>query len=223
MKELVIFDVDNTIIKGQSQKLLLEFVFKKRIIKFFRYLKILYWFALYKLGISKNPEKTMEYAYGFLKNKDEYYLENIINDFFNNKLKRYFFKEALDLIDKHKKEEREIILISNAIEPIIKKIAQYSGIKYYIATKLEIQNGKYTGKIDGGIVYGKNKIAKIKDFIEKNGFSFKNSWSYGDHASDLDILGTVTHSIAVNPDRTLYKEANQRHWPILNFRNLLSS
>ncbi|MCX6731614.1 MAG: HAD-IB family hydrolase [Candidatus Parcubacteria bacterium] len=221
MKELVIFDVDNTIIKGQSQRLLLEYVFKKRLIKFFYYLKILCWFILYKLGIAKNPKKTMEYAFGFLKDKDENYLKNIIDDFFESELKKHFYKEALDLIDKHKRNGQEIILISNAIEPIIMRIAQYLGIKDYIATKLEIQNGKFTGKLFGEIVYGKNKIDKIREFIKKNNFSLKNSWSYGDHITDLPVLKIASHPIAVNPDKILFKEASKKHWPVLNFKNLL--
>jgi len=217
MKELVIFDIDNTIIKGQSQRILLGFVFKKGIINFFYYLKILCWFLLYNLGIAKNPKRVMEYALIFLNGKDECYIEDIINEFFDKELKKYFFKEALELIDRHKKEGRKIVFVSTAIEPVIRKIAYYLGVKYYLATKLEIKNGRYTGKIDGEIVYGKNKINRLKDFLEKNNFSLKNSWAYGDHISDLDILEVTSHPIVVNPDRILYKEAKKRGWNILNF------
>lgn len=167
MKDMVILDLDGVIIKGQSQRLLLSYLFKKRLIGLFYYLKIYFWFILYKLRLVKNPKKVMEYAFGFLKNKATEEIDKIANDFFDNVLKKFIYKEIVDIINKHKEEERVLLLVSNAIDIIVKKVSQFLNIENYISTHLEVSNNKYTGKIIGDIVYGKNKVNYIKNFIEK--------------------------------------------------------
>jgi len=66
MKELAIFDLDNTLLKEQSQAALLNYAFKKRLISLFFYIKVMSWFIAYKLGLAKNPKKIMEYSFNFL-------------------------------------------------------------------------------------------------------------------------------------------------------------
>jgi len=82
MNELVIFDLDNTLIKKQSQALLLAYVLKKRLISPFFYFIIMTWFIFYKLGLVKNPRKIMEYSFSFLKGKRVISFRKIIDDFF---------------------------------------------------------------------------------------------------------------------------------------------
>ena len=149
MKELAIFDLDNTLIKKQSQVFLLAYAFKKGHIDFFSYIFIMLWFIAYKIGLVKNPKKIMEFSFNFLKNKSIDEFESIIDNFFENKLKSTLLIEALKLVKKHKKDGRETLIVSNAIEYIPKKVAQYLGIDYSIGTKLEIVNNKFTGKIKG--------------------------------------------------------------------------
>jgi HAD superfamily hydrolase (TIGR01490 family) len=221
MKELVILDLDGTIIKGQSQLLFLNFLLKKRIIGLFFYIRIYLWFLFYKLGFLKNSEEVvdiMNYSFSFLKGKKREYVEGLVNDFFNKNIKEFIFSEMTDIINKHKSEGRELLIISNSVDVIVGKVAEFLGISNYIGTKLELVDGKFTGKILGGIVYGKNKIIFAKDFIEKNNLDFKNSWVYTDHISDLDLMALSSNPHAVNPDKLLKAETKKRNWPILMFK-----
>ena len=70
MRELVIFDLDNTLIKGQSQAFLLSYLLKKGVITPFFYLKLMSWFIFYKLGLIKNPGRIMDYSFSFLKDNE---------------------------------------------------------------------------------------------------------------------------------------------------------
>jgi len=88
MKEMVIFDLDNTLIKGQSLKILLAYGKKLGLVSFFSYIKIMLWFALYKIGAIKNPRGMMEYGFKFLKDKDSEEVERIIAEFFKKELKK---------------------------------------------------------------------------------------------------------------------------------------
>lgn len=222
LKDLVILDLDNVIIKGQSQRLLLKYLFKKNLIGFFYYFKITLWFILYKIGLVCDPKKVMEYAFGFLKNRETEEVDKIAGEFFDEVLKHNILKEAINLIKKYKIEKKELIIVSNVIDIIVKKVAEFLDIKNFIGTHLEIIDNKFTGKILGDIVYGKNKITYFNNFIKKNNLSFNKIWSYGDHITDLDILKIASNPIAVNPDNFLKKEATKNHWQILNFKETVS-
>jgi HAD superfamily hydrolase (TIGR01490 family) len=175
---------------------------------------------LYKLGISKSSKEVihiMNYSFSFSKGEPEEKLENLINEFFDKDIKNNIFSEIINIIKKHKAEGRELLIISSAIDAIVGRVAKFLEINNYIGTKLETIDGKFTGKILGDIVYGKNKIDFAKDFISENNLDFKNSWVYTDHHSDLDLMALSSNPHAVNPEKTLKKEAEKRNWPVLMF------
>lgn len=140
-KEVVIFDIDNTLISGYTQNILLKYLFRKGLIKLLPYLKICFWFFLYKIKIIKNPKNIMDYAYGFLKDKAIKDFDGIVNQFFEEELKYFVFEQGIVLINQHISENRELLLVSSAIKPIVQKCAQYFNIKNYISTELEINDG----------------------------------------------------------------------------------
>jgi len=223
MNELVIFDLDGVIIKGQSQLIFLDYVFRKRLVSLFFYLKIFSWFVFYKLGLVKNPKKIMDFSFSFLKGKKIEEVDEIVEVFLKEVLHKFIFSEIIDIINEHKAKDREVIIVSNGADILVKKVADFLDIKNYISTRLEITNGKFTGKILGDIVYGKNKVKVTNEFIKKNNLDLYNSYAYADHISDLDLLLMVSNPFAVNPDNLLFAEAKKRNWPILMFnKNLIN-
>lgn len=222
MKELAIFDLDNTLLKEQSQAALLGYAFKKRFIGLFFYIKTMLWFIAYKLGLAKDPKKIMEYAFNFLKDKEEKEFKKIIKNFFDTRLHDYIFRKSFDLIKQHKEEGRKTLIVSNSIEYISEVIAEFLGIDYFIGTKLETKEGKFTGKIKGDIIYGKNKIPAINEFVKENNLSLVGSWGYSDHHSDLPFLGMVDNPVVVNPTKKLLEKAKGLNWPILTFEETIN-
>lgn len=218
MNELVIVDIDNTLVKGQSQNILLDYLYRRKIIGVFYFVKIYLWFILYRFGLVKNPKPILEYAVRFLKDKDVVSVERIIKKFVDTTLRHFFFAEALEIIRIHKKAGRKIILVSNAVDVLVKEISDLVAANDYIASALEIKDNVHTGKIVGQLVYGDRKLAVVKSYAEKHGeFSFKNMWVYADHYSDEKLLSAVGHPYAVNPDSGLKKIAIAKKWPILIF------
>ncbi|AKM84296.1 TPA: hypothetical protein DCZ46_03045 [Candidatus Campbellbacteria bacterium] len=216
---IVIFDVDDTLIKGQSQKIFIDYLFRKKMISLFVYLKIIIWFLLYKIGLVSNPKSIAKYSFKLFKGKTEQEIKNISKSFFEESLKNYFYQDALRILDDHKKNNRKIILLSNAIEIIIKEIAEYVEVENYICTKLEIKDGLYTGKIDGDTTFGKNKVKKLEDFLKGKNLSLQNqeNWGYGDHPSDIFVLKLVKYPFIINPDKKMQNIANKNKWSILIF------
>ncbi len=217
MKELIIFDVDNTIIAGQSQALLIKYLYKKGYVSFLYFVSLLTWVFLYKLGIVKDPLVPMKYGLSFAKGKTIDEVQKIIDDFFDTILINRIYKNILEIISEHKNKNRDIILVSNAPDILIKKVAEYLKINIFISTNLEVVDGVYTGNIFGEIMYGEQKLLAVKKYIESKDYSLENSWAYGDHDSDIFLLEKVSHPYAVNPSKLLKLVAEKNNWPILIF------
>lgn len=220
MKELVIFDMDGTIVNGQSQMIFLRYLLSKHEIKLSFYIRLSVWFVLYKIGFVNDPKRPMEYAFSFLKGESVEMIAAIAHSFFEEKLKKSIFLEASNIILEHQRIGREVILVSNAAELIVKEIALYLSIDRYISTTLEIKDGYYTGKITD-ILYGERKTEILKRFAGANHWNIDTAWAYGDHSSDQSLLSIVKHPVAVNPSPDLSKVASKRHWPILSFKETL--
>lgn len=216
-KELVIFDIDKTLIEGQSQRLLINYLYKQNYIGVFFYAKIILWFALYKIGLFKNPRKIMDYSYTFAKGKSVNYIHELLEDFYESVLKECFYQEAVSILEKHSQEKRQILIISNVVSPLARIISDRLSINNYIATKLEKRGNKYTGNIKGEIIYGEEKMKKAKQFMKDQGFSPSNTWAYADHHSDISLLKNTSKPHAVNPTKRLFKEAKRNDWQILSF------
>src|SRR3989338_818497 len=162
MKELVIVDIDNTLIKGQSQKVLLRYLYNKKMVGVFYFSRIYLWFVLYKLGLVKNPRIVLEYAIRFLRGKRVLGIQKLIKEFAVHELPPLFFRGMLEIIEGHKRAGRKIVLVSNTIDALVKEIASMIGVDDFIALKLEIKDNVYTGKVSGSLVYGENKYNVIK-------------------------------------------------------------
>lgn len=218
MKELVILDLDGTLIKGQSQRLLLDYLLEKRFIGRIAYYKLVWWFILYKTGFVSDPQRAMRYGYGFLEGKSVVDFEEIVREYFEERLRHLIYDEAVKIIEGHRLQGRELVLISNAIVFIPDVVSQFLGIANVIGTVPVVEAGRFTGEISS-FAYGAKKTILIKEYAEKKGLSLKGSWAYADHISDLSLLEMVKRSFAVNPDFKLRKEAEKRGWDVLLWGN----
>lgn len=217
-KKIAVFDIDGTLVDGQSQKYLLDYLFKKKVISKSYYYRVLTWFIFYRLGLARSPKKVMEYAYTFLKGKNEKEVDGMLELFVTEKLSKYFFKKGKEAVTNFKKKGREIFFISNMPEPLLKSIAKHYDVTFYCGTKLTVdKDGNFDGSIKGNIVYGVEKISALYSLLEKENFTLKGSWGYGDHISDIFLLGRLKNPVVVNPKKKLLNYAKKKQWKIEKF------
>lgn len=218
-ENLAIFDIDGTLIRGQSQKSLLMFLYSGGYISHWYYFKIMIWFILYQLHFIDSPKKVMEYAFSVFKNTREDRAKEIIDEYFELHLKYKFYNDGLKLIEQLRGEGYRIILISNAIDLIVERIEKYLKADDSIGTTLEVVDGRLTGKIDGSIVYGLEKKRVLEEYSHRHDIKLSNASAYGDHISDVSMLELVGHPSVVNPSNSLSSIATKKGWPILIFKN----
>ncbi|MCF4005751.1 HAD-IB family hydrolase [Corynebacterium uropygiale] len=128
------------------------------------------------------------------------------------------FPEARELIQRHQAHGEDVIIVSASVPELAHIIGQELGIDDIIGTELEIKDGTYTGNIPFYCT-GPNKAAAIEKIAQERGYELGDSYAYSDAAADIPMLELVGHPVAVNPDRVLRREATERGWEVLDFRN----
>lgn len=217
-QEIVFWDVDDTLLRGQSQKLFIAFMKAKGFVSWWFYIKLSCWFVLYKLHFVHDPTKVAQYAFSFLKGMTRDELASLVDEFFKEVLVLKIYQDAVKLNLDHQKEGRAIYLVSNAFDTLIERIAQELGARGYIATKLRDREGVLTGGIDGTINYGVQKAEHLRIYCVNNQISLEHSWGYSDHVSDVPFLKLVRHPYFVNPKKGVADEVKKLGFGIVVFK-----
>jgi HAD superfamily hydrolase (TIGR01490 family) len=215
MKKLVIFDLDGTLVRGQSQRIFLNYLYGKGLVRTVPYVRLYLWFIMRWLGAANEPEKIMRYAFSLMKRWRVDVMDLLVADFFQERMISAFYPGARELVERHEPETSEVMLVSNSLDRIVGRAAGHLGIKLSMGTRPESAGGRLTGRIAEAPVFGGNKKFLVKAHAESRNLTFSGSWAYGDSISDLPLLEMVENPVAVNPDRRLYHEARQREWKII--------
>ena len=147
-------------------------------------------------------------------------VKRIVADTLNQVVGPITYKEAVELIAKHKDEGRPVYIVSAAPEEIVEPLARYLGAEEAIASQAAVSAGRYTGQLLN-YTYGPQKAATIRLIAERDNLDLTESWAYSDSATDLPMLEVVGHPVVVNPDRALRRIAQMRGWPVLRFSEVM--
>ena len=126
--------------------------------------------------------------------------------------------EALQLIQRHREQGCQVIIVTATNEFVTRPIAQLLGIEELIAVELERDvQGWITGEIAGIPSMREGKVQRLQQWLYTRGWDWQDvdTTFYSDSTNDLPLLGRVDHPVATNPDDRLREHARQRGWPIL--------
>lgn len=207
----VFFDLDKTLITVQSQRLLLKTLYKRKFISFRNLWRIRLFFAMHWLGLSSEKGLHSVYVYGakIMKGVDPVKLRKVVRAFVFTEFASVRNYPAVVELEKHISAGKDVVLCSSAYEPVVEAAALFFHIPQYIATKLEIKNGAYTGKLDGLPNFGEEKLKKLSKF------DFTGSFAYSDHHSDIPLIMKATYRYAVSPTRQMRSYAKSHGWFII--------
>ena len=108
-------------------------------------------------------------------------------------------------------------IVSGATKFVVRPLAARLGIRHMLYTRLEVEDGCFTGRVVDPICFEEGKIYWLQQLIEEEGIDLAKSYFYTDSITDRPLLDLVAHPIAVNPDPMLYREAVRRSWPVRFF------
>ena len=140
--------------------------------------------------------------------------EEIYDEFVSPKLWQGTFEIAKSHLDKGE----EVWLVTAAPQDMANIIAQRLGLTGALGSKARIENGIYTGSLDGKLLHGAEKAIAIQGLAKEHGFDLEDCYSYSDSHNDIPLLQAVGHPCAINPDAVLRIRALAEGWPIHDFR-----
>jgi phosphoserine phosphatase len=130
------------------------------------------------------------------------------------------YPEMLEVAWRHQDEGRPAYICTAASQELADTMASVFQFDGGIGMRSEIRDGYYTGKPDGPFTYREGKAEAIRDVAAREGFDLAESWAYSDSESDLPMLRTVGHPVAVNPDAELLRVARAEGWQVMTFDQL---
>ena len=216
---LAIFDLDNTLIGGDSDYLWGEFLCDEGIISDRQSFekKNDYFYQQYELG-SLDIYAWAEFSFEILSHYSINELEAFHHKFMAQKIEPIFLEKAQDCINSHKRNGDTVLVITASNTFITAPIVKRYGINHLLATEPEIVSGRYTGKVSGIPCFKSGKIENLMPWLKRNSESLKDSTFYSDSHNDLPLLELVDNPVAVNADKILAKIAQTKGWDILNWR-----
>jgi len=131
------------------------------------------------------------------------------------------YPQMLALAHEHQDAGRRVYIVTAASNELAEILAHVLALDGGIGSQFsEVRDGVYTGRPTGLFIYGEEKALAIRRLAEQEAISLEESYAYSDSASDLPMLRTVGHPVAVNPDRDLLRVARQEGWEVLRFERL---
>jgi len=121
----------------------------------------------------------------------------------------------------HQDAGRPAFIVSAASNGVVELLARVLDMEGGIGTRYEVDaEGRYTGRMVGGLNYGELKIEPMRRFAADHDIDLDASYAYSDSASDLPMLELVGNPIVVNPDTELARIATERGWRVMRFEKL---
>ncbi len=212
------FDLDKTIIARSS-----AFAFSKEfqaggLISRGAVLRSAYAQFVYLVGGADHDqmEKMRQFMSQLCAGWDVQTVRDIVADTLHNIVDPIVYDEAVSLIEEHHAAGRDVIIVSTSGAEMVEPIGEMLGADHVVATRMEVADGRYTGKIRF-YAYAENKAKAITDLARKRGYDLAECYAYSDSITDVHMLEVVGHPYAVNPDKDLRKVAKERDWPVLVF------
>jgi len=218
--KLVLFDLDGTLLPGDSDHAFGEFLidlgladgddYRRRNDRFY---------ADYQQG-RLDIAAYVDFCTAPWRGRDAAELAALQSRFMTDVIEPMLRPQALALVERHRAAGDRLALVTATNDFITRPIADRLALPALIATELERDDaGRVTGAIRGVPSFRDGKVARVREWLAADGLAlgdFEPSVFYSDSTNDLPLLEQVSHPVATNPGPALREIALARGWPILN-------
>ncbi|SRR5690554_505077 len=217
---LAIFDLDNTLIAGDSDHLWGEFLVQQGLVDKETFKAKNDQFYQDYLAGELDIFAYQKFVLGFLAQHSLVELANWHQQFMDENITPILLPKAFELIAKHREQGHFIMIITATNDFITAPIADAFAVDHLIAVTAERDEyGGYTGNVAGTPSFHEGKITRLNEWLAENpSYSMEGSYFYSDSHNDLPLLNLVDHPVAVNPDEKLTAVAQEKGWPIMDLR-----
>ncbi|CAM8380981.1 HAD family hydrolase [Candidatus Methylopumilus planktonicus] len=218
---LALFDLDNTILAGDSDYNWSRFLIQEGYLDGAIHAeKNEKFYADYKAG-TLDIYAFVEFQFKPLARNPRKVLNQLLKKYVEEVIKPMITEKARALVKRHQDEGDLIIVITATNSFITKPIAELFGIENLIGTDPEEKEGEFTGKVSGLPSFKEGKVTRLEAWLKGKNLSlasFEKSYFYSDSHNDLPLMQKVTHPVAVDSDDVLSEYAKSKGWPQISLR-----
>lgn len=199
MERLAIFDVDFTLTKRETLIEFYRFVLLKNpaLIRHLpRTLKAGFIYLFKGMELKKAKENFLAFTEGI----HEKQMNDLVKEFYEKRLSKILYKDAIEMIRKLKAEGCKVILISASAEFYLKELYNIPEVDRVIGTQFKVQEGIHKCEMIGENCKGEEKVKRLMEVLESEGIEvdFKNSYMFSDSLSDLPLFNLVGKPYLIN-------------------------
>lgn len=210
------FDVDHTVLSVSSGRQWVRYLRRSGRMTWLMWWTFV-WLALrYYLGLLEFPRANARLT-AMIAGADAEAFREETRRWFEEWVRPYIAPGAVRRIAWHREQGHRVALASAATEYVVRPLAETLDIPDYLCTRLEVVDGRLTGRVVEPPCYGPGKVYWVERYAAETGVDLAQSYFYSDSYTDLPLLLRVGHPVAVNPDPRLRRLARRRGWPIERF------
>ena len=216
---LSLFDLDNTLLAGDSDFEWAQFLIEKGVLDREVYeARNQQFYEHYKAG-TLDIHEFLDFQLKPLSRHKRKVLDEWHHEYMRERIMPIITQKSRDLVESHLDDARVIVTATNSF--VTAPIAREFGIEHLVATEPEEQGGEFTGRVVGQPCFREGKVVRVEAWLAEHGLnwgSFEETWFYSDSLNDLPLLSLVTNPVAVDPDETLKEAALENGWMIISLR-----
>ena len=216
MPNLTIFDLDNTLLSGDSDRAWGQYIVEKKIVSDEFLLESENFYNSYYDG-SLDIHSFLDFCLKPLMENEWSDLIELRKGFIENKIKPMILNKAVEAVELSK-SKGPVVIATATNSFVTRPIADLFGIKNLIATEFIIKDNKFTGEVDGVPCFREGKVQKVEEWIKENGYNLLDATFYSDSFNDLPLLEKVKTAIVVDGDDKLIEKAKHNEWQCISFR-----
>ncbi len=216
---LAIFDLDNTLIAGDSDYSWGEFLVAQGVVDADEYKRMNdRFYRDYQAGCLDIRE-YLAFALRPLAELEPERLAELHRRFMGEVVDSMWLPGALQLLTDHRRCGDFLLVITSTNRFVVEPICRRLGVDDLLATELAVEGGRYTGRVEGEPAFREGKVVRLRDWLRETGRELEGSYFYSDSMNDLPLLEQVSHPVAVDPDDALAAVARERGWPVISLRD----
>ena len=216
---LAIFDLDNTLIAGDSDHSWGEFLVSEQLVDAQQFKKTNDQFYADYVAGSLDIFAYLEFSLQPLTEMSMAELDKLHKRFMQQVIAPMQLAKAKALLQQHRDAGDRLLIITSTNRFIVEPICHSLGVTEILATDAQIVDGRYSGKIEGVPTYQEGKVVRLNAWLAEQRETLEGSWFYSDSINDLPLLLEVDHAVAVDPCPALQEIAAQKHWQIISLRD----
>ena len=216
MPNLTIFDLDNTLLSGDSDRAWGQYIVEKKIVPDKFLLESENFYNSYYDG-NLDIHSFLDFCLKPLMENEWSDLIELRKGFIDNKIKPMILNKAVEAVELSK-SKGPVVIATATNSFVTRPIADLFGIKNLIATEFIVKDNKFTGEVDGVPCFREGKVKKVEKWVKENGYNLLDATFYSDSFNDLPLLEKVKTAIVVDGDDKLIEKAKHNEWQCISFR-----